>query len=71
MGGSIGDRIRLERTTAGLTQEQLGIAVGVTAEAVSLWESGKRRLAADKVPSIARALGITVARLYNEISLSA
>ena len=39
---SIGENIKSLRESRGLTQAQLGDAVGVTDKAVSTWESGKR-----------------------------
>ena len=35
------DRLREARVTAGLTQEQLGFALGVTKSSVSAWENGR------------------------------
>ena len=39
---SIGENIKSLRESRGLTQAQLGDAVGVSDKAVSTWESGKR-----------------------------
>lgn len=38
---SFGDRLRKYRTAAGLTQEQLGFAIGVTKSSVSAWENNR------------------------------
>jgi transcriptional regulator with XRE-family HTH domain len=35
------DRLREARAAAGLTQEQLGFALGVTKSSVSAWENGR------------------------------
>lgn len=35
------DRLREARVAAGLTQEQLGFALGVTKSSVSAWENGR------------------------------
>lgn len=35
------DRVRAARVAAGMTQEQLGFAVGVTKSSVSAWENGR------------------------------
>ncbi len=35
-----GDRLREARTAAGMTQEQLGFALGVTKASISAWENG-------------------------------
>lgn len=38
---SFGDRLRGARTAVGLTQEQLGFALGVTKASVSAWENDR------------------------------
>lgn len=38
---NFGDRLREARVAAGLTQEQLGFALGVTKSSVSAWENGR------------------------------
>lgn len=38
---SFGDRLREARKAAGLTQEQLGFALGVTKSSVSAWENNR------------------------------
>ena len=42
---TLGDNIARFRKAAGLTQEELGTTVGVSAQAVSRWECGKGRRA--------------------------
>jgi len=39
---TFGDRLRTARTSANLTQEQLGFAVGVSKQSVSDWENGRQ-----------------------------
>jgi transcriptional regulator with XRE-family HTH domain len=62
----LGRRIQQEREYAGLSQEDLANAVGVSQELVARWEKGERQLKADQLPLIAAALGITVGRIYGE-----
>lgn len=38
---SFGDRLREARAASGLTQEQLGFAIGVTKASISAWENGR------------------------------
>ncbi|MDR1076163.1 MAG: helix-turn-helix domain-containing protein [Xanthomonadaceae bacterium] len=38
---SFADRLREARTAAGMTQEQLGFALGVTKSSISAWENGR------------------------------
>lgn len=60
---SIGTAVKDLRKEKGMTQEQLADMVGVSAQAVSKWESGGYPDAA-LLPNIADALGVTIDRLY-------
>ena len=57
-------RDKLER--AGISQQQLADRVGVSEGTVSYWCSGKKGPSADKLPSIASALGCDINSLYRE-----
>jgi DNA-binding XRE family transcriptional regulator len=52
----VGHAIRFAREMAGLKQAQLAQAIGVTRNAVSLWENGKNMPATDKLRRIADTL---------------
>jgi len=54
----IGDRIRLQRRTAGLTQRELAAAVGVSPAYLSLIESDKRQIGGRLLRQIADQLGV-------------
>ncbi len=61
----IGQRICLAREKAGLTQQQLGQAVGLTWVTISQIENGKRtQLNPQRMREIAKALGKTEAYIY-------
>jgi transcriptional regulator with XRE-family HTH domain len=53
-------RLRALREQAGLSLEEVGSRAGMAASTVSRLESGARRLTLDHLPSLARALGVTV-----------
>lgn len=53
-------KIRDRRQDAGLTQQQLADAVGVTQKQVSAWESGKNEPGIKVLKAMAHALGCTV-----------
>ncbi|MFZ4219174.1 helix-turn-helix domain-containing protein [Enterobacter ludwigii] len=53
---TIGERIRVMRKLLGLTQGQVADAVGVTTQAVSLWESNSAVFGCDKLLPLASAL---------------
>lgn len=52
-------------TTAGLSQEDLAIAVGVTQPTVSRWESVNHIPKTDKLMLLSEVLGVTVQDLLN------
>lgn len=59
---TIGERLKNARLHAGLTQEQLGKAVGIKAgerQRVSEWETGARTPNRENVERLAHALGVS------------
>ena len=65
MSGIIGQRIKELRSKRGLTQEELGREIGITAQGISKWERGNSP-DAELLPRIAEALGVSVNVLFNE-----
>lgn len=61
-----GKRIKELREQAGMTQEDLAQAIGVTHSNVSQIESGDRGLNVKKADKIAAALGVTLNDLMKE-----
>lgn len=59
----IGEMIKARRMDLGLTQEQLGQKLGVTAQAVSKWEQGVSLPDTSLLPGICRVLSIPAAVL--------
>lgn len=59
-------RVKDLRTAAGLTQEQLAKAIGVTQTVIAAWERGAYSPKAAKLPVLAAALGVTVNELFCE-----
>lgn len=66
LDAAIGERVRHVRKAAGVTQEQLAGALGVTPTAVSYWENGKRSITPSIMVRVARALSVEVAALLPE-----
>ena len=60
---SIGENIRSLRESRGITQAQLGDAVGVSEKAVSAWETGKRVPGIGTVEKLAEFLGVAASAL--------
>lgn len=63
---SIGERIAQKREQAGLNQSELGRRLGLTAQAVQKWESGKSTPRNTKLQDIAAILGTTVSYLVGD-----
>lgn len=61
---NIGTQIRELRRRDGLTQDALADILGVTAQAVSRWESGGSYPDMEIVPAIANYFGITIDELF-------
>ena len=61
---NLGTKIRELRRRDGRTQEALAETLGVTAQAVSRWESGGSYPDVEMIPSIANYLGITIDELF-------
>lgn len=50
------DRLREARVAAGMTQEQLGFALGITKSSVSAWENGRETPSFRMLPELRRLL---------------
>lgn len=59
-----GERIRIARQAAGMTQVQLAAALGVAQQVVSAWEKGLYGPRDQKRIPLARVLGTTVDELF-------
>lgn len=57
---SFSDRLRTARTATGLTQEQLGFAIGVTKSSISAWENGRETPSFHLLPKLRAALGCSL-----------
>lgn len=62
----IGHQIRYYRTLRRMTQAQLAQAVGVVQSVVAGWEAETKNPIIDKLPDIAKALGVSEAQLIEE-----
>ena len=61
---NLGIKIRELRRRDGRTQENIAEALGVTAQAVSRWESGGSYPDMEIVPSIANFFGVSIDELF-------
>ena len=65
----IGRLIRKKRRALGYTQEQLSSIVGVTSQAVSWWENGRRFPDAPTQVLLCKALGLNPAELLTGLEM--
>lgn len=56
----VGQRLRLRRTTLGLSQEKLANAVGVSFQQIQKYENGTNRVGAGRLMQISKALDVSV-----------
>ncbi|KIU75098.1 helix-turn-helix transcriptional regulator [Bacillus cereus] len=62
---SIGMRIRYIRKKKKITQGELAKMLGFSgSSAISYIESGQRKLNADKIPKLAKSLGVTIEEIF-------
>lgn len=64
---AVGRRIAALRMGRGMTQTQLGQAMGVTFQQVQKYESGRNRISASKMYEAAQALDARVSDLFDGI----
>jgi transcriptional regulator with XRE-family HTH domain len=65
----VGARMRERRFMVGLTQQQMAELIGVTYQQAHKYEKGTNRVAAGRLYSIARALGVEVGYFYEGAQL--
>ncbi len=64
----VGTRLRLRRTLIGMSQEQLAAALNITFQQVQKYERGTNRISASRLFQSSRALGVTVAWFFEEMT---
>ena|ERR1700722_2189816 len=63
----LGKRIRLRRVEQGVSQDDLGKALGVTFQQVQKYEKGANRVGASRLQQIATALDVPVTFFYDDV----
>ena len=66
---AFGLRIRAARISAGMSQTELGAAIGVSFQQVQKYEKGSDRIAASTLQTLATALGILPGAFYGDVSM--
>jgi transcriptional regulator with XRE-family HTH domain len=67
----VGSRVRMRRVLAGMSQEKLGDALGLTFQQVQKYEKGTNRIGASRLHQLANVLGVPVAFFYEEAPVAA
>lgn len=65
----VASRVRGRRIAMGLSQARLAASIGIGYQQLNKYETGVDRIAAGRLFSIARALGVEVAFFYRDIEL--
>ncbi|MEL7153285.1 MAG: helix-turn-helix transcriptional regulator [Pseudomonadota bacterium] len=60
----VGSRVRIRRMTLGISQEQLGSALGLTFQQIQKYEKGQNRIGAGRLFKIAQILSVPVQFFY-------
>lgn len=64
----VGARMRVRRNLLGLSQEQLGKALGLTFQQVQKYERGTNRMGASRLHQIANILSVSVTYFFDEFN---
>lgn len=63
----VGSRVRLRRILLGMSQEKLGLAIGLTFQQVQKYERGANRIGASRLFDIARVLDVPISFFFEEM----
>jgi transcriptional regulator with XRE-family HTH domain len=63
----VGARVRLRRNMLGLTQENLGEAIGLTFQQVQKYERGANRIGASRLHALSRVLDVPVSFFFDDV----
>lgn len=64
---SIGQRVKMQRSLLGWSQEKLADALGITFQQVQKYENGVNRIAASRLFEMAQVMGVAVSSFYADI----
>ena len=65
----VGSRVRIRRMTLGISQEQLGSALGLTFQQIQKYEKGQNRIGAGRLFRIAQFLSVPVQFFYEGLPI--
>ena len=63
----VGNRVRQRRTLMGMSQEKLGVALGLTFQQVQKYERGANRMGASRLHQISQILDVPVEYFFEDL----
>ncbi len=63
----VGRKLRSRRTILGMSQEEIGEAVGITFQQVQKYERGLNRIGSSRLYEFARILGVSVSYFFEDL----
>ena len=63
----VGSRVRFRRTLLGMSQEKLGLAVGLTFQQIQKYERGANRIGSSRLFQFAQVLGVPVSFFFDDM----
>ncbi len=63
----VGERVRLSRKLLGMTQTDLGDAIGLTFQQIQKYERGVNRIGASRLLALARVLDVSIDYFFEDI----
>ena len=64
----VGERVRMYRIKAKMSQEALGKQLGITFQQIQKYEKGSNRIGSSRIHQISEILGVPVASLFENLS---
>jgi transcriptional regulator with XRE-family HTH domain len=71
IGAYVGSRIRLRRNMLGISQGELGAALGVTFQQIQKYESGANRIGASRLFDLVRVLDVPISYFFDGMPTAA
>lgn len=65
---AVGRRVQMRRIELGLNQEQLGLSLGISFQQLQKYESGRNRISASRLYSIAKELDVSIDYFFEDSS---
>lgn len=63
----VGSRVRLRRTLLGMSQEKLGMALGLTFQQIQKYERGANRIGSSRLYRLSRILDVPVSFFFDDL----